>query len=64
MKGFGKQTILLATGPELKLYTLSGTELMAFKDHHNSITSIWVVYTVTITYCYYSLFLFCTLNIL
>ncbi|XP_053233730.1 F-box/WD repeat-containing protein 12 [Podarcis raffonei] len=42
MKGFGKQTILLATGPELKLYTLSGTELMAFKDHHNSITSIWV----------------------
>ncbi|XP_061474161.1 F-box/WD repeat-containing protein 12 isoform X2 [Rhineura floridana] len=42
MKGFGKQTILIAAGLELKLYSLVGTELMAFKDHHKIITSIWV----------------------
>nr|XP_020654127.1 F-box/WD repeat-containing protein 12 isoform X3 [Pogona vitticeps] len=42
MKGFGKQTILIAAGLELKLYSLTGTELMAFKDHHKIITSIWV----------------------
>ncbi|XP_044307227.1 F-box/WD repeat-containing protein 12 isoform X1 [Varanus komodoensis] len=42
MKGFGKQTLLIAAGLELKLYTITGTELMVFKDHHKIITSIWV----------------------
>ncbi|XP_062826031.1 F-box/WD repeat-containing protein 12 isoform X1 [Anolis carolinensis] len=42
MKGSGKQTILIAAGLELKLYSLMGTELMAFKDHYKIITSIWV----------------------
>ncbi|XP_026532945.1 F-box/WD repeat-containing protein 12 isoform X2 [Notechis scutatus] len=42
MKGFGKQTLLIAAGPELTVYSLSGTVLMAFKDHHKIITSIWV----------------------
>lgn len=44
MKGFGKQTLLIAAGPELTVYSLSGTVLMAFKDHHKIITSIWVVW--------------------
>ncbi|XP_039187440.1 F-box/WD repeat-containing protein 12 isoform X1 [Crotalus tigris] len=42
MKGFGKQTLLIAAGPELTVYSLNGTVLMAFKDHHKIITSIWV----------------------
>lgn len=48
MKGSGKQTILIALESELKLYSLTGTELKAFQDHGKSITSIWVVYTVTV----------------
>ncbi|XP_063147881.1 F-box/WD repeat-containing protein 12 isoform X1 [Candoia aspera] len=42
MKGFGKQTLLITAGPELTVYSLSGTVLMTFKDHHEIITSIWV----------------------
>lgn len=44
MKGFGKQTLLITAGPKLTVYSLSGTALMAFKDHHKIITSIWVVW--------------------
>ncbi|XP_053152485.1 F-box/WD repeat-containing protein 12 isoform X2 [Hemicordylus capensis] len=42
IKGHGKQTILIASGLELKLYSLTGTELKIFQDHHKIITSVWV----------------------
>uniref|UniRef100_A0ACB8EIA5 Uncharacterized protein n=1 Tax=Sphaerodactylus townsendi TaxID=933632 RepID=A0ACB8EIA5_9SAUR len=47
--GFGKQTLVIALDMELKLYSLNGTELCTFQDHKKTITSIWVVHTVTTT---------------
>ncbi|KAJ6668412.1 hypothetical protein lerEdw1_015789 [Lerista edwardsae] len=43
MKGFGKQTIVLATGPILKVYSMTGENLNTFQDHQLRITAIWVV---------------------
>lgn len=40
--GHGTETLLLASGPELYLYTISGSKLASFKDHTEDITSICV----------------------
>ncbi|XP_067399913.1 F-box/WD repeat-containing protein 12 isoform X2 [Emydura macquarii macquarii] len=42
MEGQGTETILLGCGSELKLYSIAGTQLEAFQDHKNTISSIWV----------------------
>ncbi|XP_066472982.1 F-box/WD repeat-containing protein 12-like [Tiliqua scincoides] len=43
MKGFGKQTILIASGMDLRVYTLTGAHLHTFNDHSPFLlTSIWV----------------------
>ena len=43
MQAHGSQTILLASSSELVLFTIHGLQLMAFQDHQQSITSMWVV---------------------
>ncbi|XP_074860971.1 F-box/WD repeat-containing protein 12 isoform X2 [Carettochelys insculpta] len=42
MEGYGQETILLACGSDLKLYSVSGTQLEVFQDHKDAITSVWV----------------------
>lgn len=49
MKGFGKQTIVLASGPTLKVYSMTGENLHTFQDHQFRITSIWVVKRILTT---------------
>uniref|UniRef100_A0A8C0G2F4 Uncharacterized protein n=1 Tax=Chelonoidis abingdonii TaxID=106734 RepID=A0A8C0G2F4_CHEAB len=48
MKGHGTETILLACGSNLELYSIFGTQLEAFQHHNNTITSIWVVCLSTV----------------
>ncbi|XP_019392498.1 PREDICTED: F-box/WD repeat-containing protein 12 isoform X1 [Crocodylus porosus] len=42
MEGYGTETILIGCGSELKLYSISGTQLECFQDHKDTITSLWV----------------------
>ncbi|XP_069499668.1 F-box/WD repeat-containing protein 12 [Ambystoma mexicanum] len=42
IQGHGAETLLLASGTELYLYSISGSKLASFKDHTEDITSICV----------------------
>ncbi|XP_069062499.1 F-box/WD repeat-containing protein 12 isoform X3 [Pleurodeles waltl] len=42
IRGHGAETLLLGSGPELHLYTISGSKLASFSDHTKDITSICV----------------------
>lgn len=42
MQAHDSQTILLTSSSELVLFTIHGLQLMAFQDHQQPITSLWV----------------------